>query len=113
MSRKLPRFPDYQSAPIAEVVAAVRIVAAGGSMFAMRDLRRARSALRIPSDRELEVIRLVAVGRSNAEIGTALEIAERTVESHLRRLLSRYAVDSRTALTLAAVRMGWIDLRDL
>ncbi len=102
-----------KSAPIAEVVAAVRTVAAGGSMFAMRDLRRARSALRIPSDRELEVIRLVAVGRSNAEIGTALEIAERTVESHLRRLFSRYAVDSRTALTLAAVRMGWIDLRDL
>jgi DNA-binding NarL/FixJ family response regulator len=102
-----------KSAPIAEVVAAVRTVAAGGSMFAMRDLRNARRAPRIPTDREFEVIRRVALGQSNAEIGEALEIAERTVESHLRRLFARYAVDSRTELTLTSARMGWIDLRDL
>jgi DNA-binding NarL/FixJ family response regulator len=102
-----------KSAPIAEVVAAVGTVAAGGSMFAVRDIRSARRAPRIPSNRELEVIRLVALGRSNAVIGATLEIAERTVESHLRRLFSRYAVDSRTELTLISVRMGWIDLKGL
>jgi DNA-binding NarL/FixJ family response regulator len=102
-----------KSAPIAEVVAAVRTVAGGGSMFAMRDLRNARRAPRMPTDRELEVIRRVALGQSNAEIGEALDIAERTVESHLRRLFSRYAVDSRTELTLTCARMGWIDLREL
>ena len=102
-----------KSAPIAEVVAAVRTVAGGGSTFAMHDLRSARRAPRIPTDRELEVIRLVALGKSNSEIGEALEIAERTVESHLRRLFSRYSVDSRTELTLISARMGWIDLRDL
>lgn len=102
-----------KSAPIADVVAAVRTVAGGGSTFAMHDLRAARRAPRIPTDRELEVIRLVAVGKSNSDIGEALEIAERTVESHLRRLFSRYSVDSRTELTLISARMGWIDLRDL
>ena len=102
-----------KSAPIAEIVAAVRTVAGGGSMFAMRDLRNARRAPRMPTDRELEVIRRVALGQSNAEIGEALDIAERTVESHLRRLFSRYAVDSRTELTLTCARMGWIDLREL
>jgi DNA-binding NarL/FixJ family response regulator len=59
------------------------------------------------------VIRRVALGQSNAEIGAALEIAERTVESHLRRLFSRYSVDSRTELTLMAARTGWIDLMEL
>jgi DNA-binding NarL/FixJ family response regulator len=82
-------------------------------MFAMRDLRNARRAPRMPTDRELEVIRRVALGQSNAEIGEALDIAERTVESHLRRLFSRYGVDSRTELTLTCARMGWIDLREL
>ena len=67
----------------------------------------------MPTERELEVIRRVAVGESNAEIGAALDIAERTVESHLRRLFSRYSVDSRTELTLMAARSGWIDLLDL
>jgi DNA-binding NarL/FixJ family response regulator len=102
-----------KSAPIAEVLAGIRTVAAGGSTFAVRDLRSARRAPRMPTERELEVIRRVALGQTNAEIGAALEIAERTVESHLRRLFSRYSVDSRTELTLIAARSGWIDLMDL
>src|ERR1035437_10248168 len=60
--------------------------------------------------RELEVISMVAAGSSNAEIGTALGIDERTVESHLRRLFDRYGTDSRTELITHCVRAGWIDL---
>jgi DNA-binding NarL/FixJ family response regulator len=92
------------------VVAAIRSVAGGGTAYASRDLRNARKAPRIPSSRELQVISLVATGISNAEIGLALGIDERTVESHLRRLFDRYGADSRTELVTYSAHAGWIDL---
>lgn len=99
-----------KSAPLADVVAAIRSVAGGGTAYASRDLRNARKAPRIPSSRELQVISLVATGISNAEIGLALGIDERTVESHLRRLFDRYGADSRTELVTYSAHAGWIDL---
>ena len=99
-----------KSAPLADVVAAIRSVAGGGTAYASRDLRNARKAPRIPSSRELQVISLVATGSSNAEIGLALGIDERTVESHLRRLFDRYGADSRTELVTYSAHAGWIDL---
>jgi DNA-binding NarL/FixJ family response regulator len=99
-----------KTAPVTEVVAAIRSVASGGTAYDSRHLRDASRAQRMPSKRELEVIALVAGGSSNAEIGTALGIDERTVESHLRRLFDRYGSDSRTELITFSVRAGWIDL---
>jgi DNA-binding NarL/FixJ family response regulator len=99
-----------KSAPLAEIVAAIRSVAAGGTAYDSAHLRSARKAPRMPSGRELQVISLVARGSTNAEIGTLLGIDERTVESHLRRLFDRYGADSRTELTAYSVRAGWIDL---
>jgi len=60
-------------------------------------------------DREIEVIELLAAGRSNEDIATALAIGPRTVESHLRRLFARYSVDNRTALAMLAIGEGWIE----
>jgi DNA-binding NarL/FixJ family response regulator len=99
-----------KSTPLSEIVGHVRSVAAGGTAYSARDLRAARQAPRTPSEREMEVVALVAAGTSNAEIGRALGIEERTVESHLRRLFDRYGVDSRTELTTFALRAGWIDM---
>ncbi len=99
-----------KSAPLAEIVAAVRSVAAGGTAYDSDHLRKARKAPRMPSDRELEVISLVAAGNSNFQIGAALGIEERTVESHLRRMFDRYGADSRTELIAYSARAGWIDL---
>ena len=98
-----------KTASLSDIVAAIRTVAAGGTAYSARDLRAARTAPRMPSARELQVVSLVAAGRSNSEIGAALEIDERTVESHLRRLFTRYSVDSRTELATFSVRNGWID----
>lgn len=98
-----------KSVPLPEVVSAIRTVAAGGSVFGARDLRRAQHVPRIPSAREIEVIALVAAGRSNAEVAVALGLDERTIESHLRRLFLRYGVGSRTELVMEAVRAGWIN----
>jgi DNA-binding NarL/FixJ family response regulator len=99
-----------KSVPLEELVAAIRAVAGGGSAWDAQHLRQAHLAPRTPSDRELEVVALVAAGRSNAEIGAQLGVDERTVESHLRRLFNRYGVNSRTELSAFCVRNGWIDL---
>lgn len=56
------------------------------------------------------MVRLIVDGRSNDEIATELEIAAKTVESHLRRIFERVGVVSRTELATRALREGWLDL---
>jgi DNA-binding CsgD family transcriptional regulator len=67
------------------------------------------SALQRPSDRELDVVSLVARGASNEAIAQELVLALKTVESHLSRLFTRYGVTNRTELAVLAVREGWVD----
>lgn len=97
-----------KTAEVDAILAAVRTVAAGGTAFSADALRAVRTAPRRPSDRELEVLALVCGGASNDEIGAALGLSEKTVESHLRRLFDRYGVLSRTELAVLAVREGWV-----
>lgn len=97
-----------KGAEVAEIVAAIRRVAGGGTAFSGDALFATRSAPRLPSARELAVIEAVGAGYSSDEIGTRLGISSRTVESHLRRLFDRYGVLSRTELAVLAVREGWI-----
>ena len=68
------------------------------------------SELRRPSERELDVVALVARGASNDEIARDLVLSLKTVETHLRRLFSRYGVGNRTELAVLAVREGWVDV---
>ena len=53
---------------------------------------------------------LVVEGRSNDEIGAALGIGAKTVETHLARLFERFGIASRTELATRALREGWLDL---
>ena len=62
------------------------------------------------SPREHDVVRLVADGRTNDEIGASLGIGSKTVETHLARLFERLDVASRTELAMRAVREGWLDV---
>jgi DNA-binding CsgD family transcriptional regulator len=57
------------------------------------------------SDREVEVLRLVAAGCSNAEIAQALSISVRTVERHLTNLYSKMGLLGRSARAAAAARL--------
>jgi len=59
--------------------------------------------------RELDVIRLVAEGLSNKEIGQLLAISPRTVNFHLDNLFAKLGVRSRTEAAIFALRQGWIE----
>ncbi len=62
------------------------------------------------SERELEVLRLMAQGMGNQEIGTALSIGESTVKSHANRIFSKLGVSDRTQAVIAAVKRGLVSL---
>jgi DNA-binding NarL/FixJ family response regulator len=64
------------------------------------------------SERELEVLRLAATGRTNRAIGLDLGISERTVHSHLMNIFAKLGVNTRTEAALKAIRLGWITLDD-
>jgi DNA-binding NarL/FixJ family response regulator len=56
--------------------------------------------------REREVLRLVAGGQSNREIAAGLFLSERTVENHVRHILAKLDLASRTAAAAYAIRHG-------
>ncbi len=91
-----------------DVVAAIRVVAGGGTAFSASSMRIIRQALRRPSEREVEVLELVAAGASNEDIATRLFLSLKTIESHLRRMFDRYGVMNRTELAVLALREGWV-----
>jgi DNA-binding NarL/FixJ family response regulator len=96
-----------KTAPLGEIVAAIRLAAEGGLAFRVRP---SGLGAELPTAREFDVVRLVVDGCSNNEIGAALGIGARTVETHLRRLFERFAIASRTELATRALREGWLEI---
>ena len=70
-----------------------------------RSSRRASSSGGL-TGREVEVLRLVAQGRSNREIAAELFIAEKTARNHVERIYAKLGVNNRTQATLAAIDRG-------
>ena len=62
------------------------------------------------TDRETEVLRQLAEGKSNKEIARALTIAEKTARTHVSNILGKLGVASRTQAALHAVRSGLVSL---
>ena len=62
------------------------------------------------SDRELEVVRLMAAGKSTQEISAALSIAESTVKFHVNNILSKLGVSDRTQAIVAALKRGIVSI---
>jgi NarL family two-component system response regulator LiaR len=61
------------------------------------------------TERELEVLRLVARGLSNQQVGTKLAISERTVGTHVSNILSKLHLANRTQVALYALEEGLVD----
>jgi DNA-binding NarL/FixJ family response regulator len=106
--------------PPVDLVHAVRVVARGDALLAPVLTRRLlerfagrphpgrSSVLDGLTPRELEVMRLVAVGRSNAEIGGELFLSEATVKTYVSRLLTKLDVRDRVQLTVLAYESGLV-----
>jgi DNA-binding NarL/FixJ family response regulator len=98
----------------ADLVAAIRAAARGETVLAPSVATRLVDRMRRPraadalSARELEVLRLVARGRSNAEIGRDLFITEATVKTHLLRTFAKLGVSDRTAAVTSAIAAGYL-----
>jgi DNA-binding NarL/FixJ family response regulator len=89
-----------------ELIEAVRAAANGRLVFE----RRHDAPPPALTPREAAVLRLVADGRTNEEVGVALGVTSKTVEAHLGRIFERTGVQSRTELATRAIREGWLDL---
>jgi DNA-binding NarL/FixJ family response regulator len=97
----------------AELANAIRAAARGETVLAPSVAGRLRRRLRQPppalSARELEVLRFVAVGMTNLDIGRELHISEATVKTHLQRAFGKLDVSDRTAAVTTAMARGLLD----
>jgi DNA-binding NarL/FixJ family response regulator len=94
-----------------ELAGAVRDAARGKTVLAPTVADRLVHFVRQPasvtlSTREVEVLRLVATGNTNAEIGRELHIGEATVKTHLLRAFTKLGVSDRTAAVTTAMSLG-------
>jgi two-component system, NarL family, response regulator LiaR len=71
---------------------------------------RAPASVETLTDREGEVMRLLAIGLANKEIGRKLHISEDTVKTHVSRILAKLGARSRTQAVLQAMRMGLVEV---
>jgi DNA-binding NarL/FixJ family response regulator len=116
-----------KDAPTSEVLAAVRAVAAGDAVLSAPITRQLldQVARRLPAavsqsparlesltEREQQVLRMLASGLSNAEIAQALVITDATVKSHVSRLLGKLGLRDRVQAVIYAYETGLIEPTD-
>ncbi|SNX66346.1 LuxR family two component transcriptional regulator [Streptomyces sp. TLI_55] len=101
-----------KAGPPEELFRAVRAAAAGGLALAPEAAASALGRAPEPplSEREIEVVRLLAQGHSNRVIAGALFLAEATVKTHLVRIYRKLGAENRAAAVSEAVRLGLIEL---
>jgi DNA-binding NarL/FixJ family response regulator len=95
-----------------ELVNTIRLIHAGGRKIPpdIAQQMAEHSAEDVLSERELEVLRGVARGRSNKIIADELAISEHTVKNHLKSILSKLNADDRTHAVTIALKRGYIEL---
>ncbi len=100
------------------IIETIKAAAAGESPSRSGELRRVASTMKIRqvvdddevplTQRETQVLRHVALGLSNKEIGRSLEISVETVKEHVQNILRKIAVNDRTQAAVWAVRKGLV-----
>ena len=101
-----------KDSPHAMILEAIRSVHAGGTYLPPRISQRLVEGMQTPqlSRRELEVLQCLAKGRSNKEIGVELFISEGTVKTHVKSLMEKLGVATRTAALREAVHRGVVQI---
>ncbi len=102
-----------KEAPLAEVVRAVELVASGRTyvdpvLAGVLSSSAATDKMSKLTQRERDVLRLLADGLSNEEIGKALFISPETVRTHVRKAMSKLDADTRTQAVATALRQSLI-----
>jgi DNA-binding NarL/FixJ family response regulator len=106
-----------KTADAADLIHAVRSVHEGKSaldpviarkVMALIAGKRDEGIIEKLTDRELEVLALVAKGYTNKAIGVQLSISDRTVQGHLAKIFNKLQASSRTEAVMRAVSMGWL-----
>jgi DNA-binding NarL/FixJ family response regulator len=92
-----------------ELITTIRLLLKGHQIFPRRQTatNMLGSAHR-PTNREVEVMRLVAEGLSNKEIAISLDLSKRTVEYHLNHLYSKLGVMKRGEAVRKIIELGWL-----
>lgn len=107
-----------KGAPRAEIFNAIRTVAAGGSLLSPVVVSTLLEHVRDPqadapdtlTEREMEVLRLIAQGLANKEIAAQLNVTERTVKAHASAIMGKLGAGNRTEAVRMAVQRGLIEL---
>ena len=111
-----------KDASITELMAGIRAAAAGESLvspaIASKVLQRLRASSASPreaemirselSDREIQVLKLIANGKDNAEIAADLHISPKTVKNHISNILMKLQIENRIQAAVYAVRSGLV-----
>jgi DNA-binding NarL/FixJ family response regulator len=97
--------------PLAGLVEAIRHVAVGEQFISPSIAHHLASRIVSHlSSREMEVLTLIATGKSNKEIGAVLNVAEATVKVHVTNILSKLNAADRTQAIVTAIKRGIIQL---
>jgi DNA-binding NarL/FixJ family response regulator len=109
---------SLKTSPPDRIVAAIRTAADGGAYFDPRIAHIVMGRIGSPraageadsplTPRETEILRMIADGRGNTEIATALYIGLGTVKGHIRDILEKLAAADRTQAAVVALRRGLI-----
>ena len=111
---------DYvlKGSPREDIIATIVAAAAGESPSRSGEMKRIAAAMKVRqviddddvplTQRETQVLRHVALGLSNKEIGKSLEISVETVKEHVQNILRKIAVSDRTQAAVWAVRKGLV-----
>jgi len=109
-----------------ELIEAIRTVHRGEAVLHPAVARKVMERLRQPktepagervsdllTERETVILKMAAGGMSNADIGEALHLSVRTIESHLGSIFNKLGVGSRTEAVIKAMKKGWFTLQEL
>ena len=106
-----------KTASPAEIIQAVRDVHEGKSALdpaitqkVLAQITSQRNAIQIEplTEREMEVLTLVAKGHTNKAMGAKLDISDRTVQGHMAKIFTKLTASSRTEAVMRAVSLGWL-----